>query len=108
MIPPFVLSQKAANPSLYLSKSISIGHPFTEEDLTRGIPDEDFREFLKKCWAVDPKERPSIGEIVAKLKEIGGFDDIRDVDSDLEVNMISLTPPKTPPTEINGLPDSIN
>ena len=36
-----------------------------------GLPPREFWDFAKKCWSYDPKDRPSMEEVVTKIVEIG-------------------------------------
>jgi hypothetical protein len=105
LTPPF---KKWLDRPYWLNSKILEGHPFSEELLLERIPDKRVKVLLEQCWAIDLKERPSMPEVVEKLQEIGGFDDIHNVYSDLRATMALLTPPKTPPNEINDLPDLMN
>jgi hypothetical protein len=62
------------NKSLFrLQGAISKGDPYTEKELST-VKDEKLLVLLKQCWKLDPKERPTIVEVVKQLEEIGGYD----------------------------------
>ena len=49
--------------------------PITKADWSNndndGLPPREFWDFAKKCWSYDPKDRPSMEEVVTKIVEIG-------------------------------------
>lgn len=86
--------------------------PYTEEQLSSAVPNEELRRLLRQCWSKEPADRPDMSEVVARVRTIGGFEYVglvkapqpkQDVVEDMSAGM--LTPPETPPElDVNSIP----
>jgi hypothetical protein len=74
--------------------------PFREEELQENISNQQVLDLLHKCWNASPEDRPTISHVVARLRAIGGYDNL--ADPRLELSGL-LTPPDTPPQELDEI-----